>query len=56
MRIQIYWILQALVAGRLILLQLFMLAGLAILAEVDKQVVISDRHSDAPQISSELRC
>jgi hypothetical protein len=36
MRIQVHRMLQALVAGRLILLQLFMLACFAILAEVDK--------------------
>jgi hypothetical protein len=36
MRIQIDRMLQALVARRFVLLQFFMLAGFAILAEVDK--------------------
>jgi hypothetical protein len=36
MRIQVDWVLQTLVTGRLILPQLFMLTGFAILAEVDK--------------------
>lgn len=55
-RIQIDRMLQAFIAGRLILLQLFMLASLTILAKVDKQVIISNRHSRAPQISLALRC
>jgi hypothetical protein len=40
--------LQAFVARRLMFLQLFMLTSLAILAEVDKQVIISDRHDGTP--------
>jgi hypothetical protein len=40
--------LQALVAGRLVFLQFFILAGFAILAEVDKQIIISDRHDGTP--------
>jgi hypothetical protein len=48
MRIQIDRMLQALVARRFVLLQFFMLAGFTIPAEIDEQVIISNRHGGAP--------
>jgi len=47
MRVQVYWMLQTLVAGRFVFLQLLMLAGFAVFVKPDKQIVILDAHGGA---------